>query len=142
MSPPHITACLSYRGFHATASGPVCLCLSKPPCQALASLYKALTNRSLQLSNQEMDPPWALFSQAFPYLRFAYAIIAQTLVRAMSAERVIPVVDLGSGYPNFGVPLIQSSALMVQARKPPQLKITFVNTNKVVLEKLGLRLVK
>ncbi|KAM3713040.1 hypothetical protein ACJW31_01G225400 [Castanea mollissima] len=105
-------------------------------------LYKALTNRSLQLSNHEMDPSWAVFSHAFPYLRFAYAIIAQTMVRAMSAERVIHVVDLGSGDPKFWVPLIQSFALMAQAREPPQLKITCVNGNKVVLEKLGLRLVK
>ncbi|KAM3760896.1 hypothetical protein ACB098_01G227600 [Castanea mollissima] len=143
-------ACLPHISPLASVTGDSMQRLAAQFAYALASrlvkrwpgLYKALTNRSLQLSNHEMDPSWAVFSHAFPYLRFAYAIIAQTMVRAMSAERVIHVVDLGSGDPKFWVPLIQSFALMAQAREPPQLKITCVNGNKVVPEKLGLRLVK
>ncbi|KAF3958954.1 hypothetical protein CMV_016183 [Castanea mollissima] len=116
-------ACLPHISPLASVTGDSMQRLAAQFAYALASrlvkrwpgLYKALTNRSLQLSNHEMDPSWAVFSHAFPYLRFAYAIIAQTMVRAMSAER---------------------------AREPPQLKITCVNGNKVVLEKLGLRLVK
>lgn len=143
-------ACLRHISPLASVTGDSMQRLAAQFAYALASrlvkrwpgLYKALTNRSLQLSNHEMDPSWALFSQAFPYLRFVHAIIAQTLVRAMSAERVIHVVDLGTGDPNFWVPLIQSFSLMAQTRGPPRLKITCVNSNKVVLEKLGLRLVK
>lgn len=113
-------ACLLHISPLASATGDSMQRLAAQFAYALASrlvkrwpgLYKALANRSLQLSNHEMDPSWAFFSQAFPYLRFAYAIIAQNLVRAMSVERVIHVVDLGSGDPNLWVPLIQSFALM------------------------------
>ena len=53
---------------------------------------------------------------------------------------VIHVVDLGSSDPDFWVPFIQSLALM--SHEPFHLKITCVNSNNVVLEKLELRLIK
>ncbi|KAG6720797.1 hypothetical protein I3842_03G078800 [Carya illinoinensis] len=62
-----------------------------------------------------------------------------TLVQAMPEERVIHIVDLGSGDPKLWVPFMQSFALMDHG---PYLKITCVNNNKVVLENLGIRLVK
>ncbi|KAG6660128.1 hypothetical protein CIPAW_03G083800 [Carya illinoinensis] len=101
-------------------------------------LYKALSHIQ-RFKSTKGDRACAFFSQAFPYLGFAYAIIAWTLVQAMSEERVIHIVDLGSGDPKLWVPFMQSFALMDHG---PYLKITCVNNNKVVLENLGTRLVK
>ncbi|CAI0454484.1 unnamed protein product [Linum tenue] len=82
----------------------------------------------------------ALFSQAFPYLSFAYAIIARTLLQVMTHERVVHLVDLGSGDPKLWVPLLRSFARL--SNGPPHLKVTCVSSNRTVLEKLGHRLVK
>uniref|UniRef100_A0A2N9HUQ4 Uncharacterized protein n=1 Tax=Fagus sylvatica TaxID=28930 RepID=A0A2N9HUQ4_FAGSY len=101
-------------------------------------LYKALIINPSQ--QPELDPAWAFFSKAFPHVHLAHAIIAQTLAQAISMDRVIHVVDLGSSDPDFWVPFMQSLALM--SHEPFHLKITCVNSNNVVLEKLGLRLIK
>lgn len=58
----------------------------------------------------------------------------------MSAERVIHIVDLGSADLKLWAPLLQSFAALPDG--PPHLKITCVNSNKAVLEKLGPKLVK
>ncbi|CAI0553215.1 unnamed protein product [Linum tenue] len=83
----------------------------------------------------------ALFSQAFPYLSFAYAIIlARTLLQVITHERVVHLVDLGSGDPKLWVPLLRSFARL--SNGPPHLKVTCVSSNRTVLERLGHRLVK
>ncbi|KAK9271979.1 hypothetical protein L1049_002348 [Liquidambar formosana] len=102
-------------------------------------LYKAL-NHTQQPQPPELGRAGSIFARAFPYLSFAHAIIARTLFQAMSEERVIHIVDLGSGDPKLWVPLLRSFANT--PRGPPHLKITCVHANKIVLEKLGPRLVK
>ncbi|XP_021816778.1 scarecrow-like protein 3 [Prunus avium] len=102
-------------------------------------IQKAL-NYDTKRPKLELDPARVIFTKAFPYLGFAYAIIARTLLQAMSAERVIHIVDLGSADPKLWAPLLQSFAALPDG--PPHLKITCVHSNKAVLEKLGLKLVK
>ncbi|CAN1244141.1 Scarecrow-like protein 3 [Linum perenne] len=83
----------------------------------------------------------SLFSQAFPYLSFAYAIIARTLLQVMTHERTVHLVDLDSGDSKLWVPLLRSFARL--SNGPPRLiKVTCVSSNGSVLEKLGHRLVK
>ncbi|CAL5324925.1 unnamed protein product [Camellia sinensis] len=101
-------------------------------------LYKALNNA--RPASPEVDRAWSIFTQAFPYLGFAYAIITRTLIHTMSEERVIHIVDLGLGDPKLWVPLLQGLGHLPNG--PPHLKITCVSTNKVVLDKLGTKLVK
>ncbi|XWS75660.1 hypothetical protein CRYUN_Cryun01aG0110200 [Craigia yunnanensis] len=101
-------------------------------------LHKALNYT--QLPKQEVDQAKPLFGRAFPYLGFSYAIIARTLIKVMMGERVIHLVDLGSGDANLWVPLLRSFSCSPDG--PPHLKVTCMNANKAVLEKLGPRLVK
>ncbi|KAF8399652.1 hypothetical protein HHK36_015522 [Tetracentron sinense] len=101
-------------------------------------LYRALNHA--QSPKPEPDRTRFLFARAFPYLGFAYAVISRTLLQTMSHERVIHILDLGSGDPNLWVPLLQSFANM--PRGPPHLKITCVSSDKDVLENLGPKLVK
>ncbi|XVF20855.1 hypothetical protein REPUB_Repub12eG0038900 [Reevesia pubescens] len=58
----------------------------------------------------------------------------------MMGERVNHLVDLGSGDENFWIPLLRSFSFLKDGR--PHLKVTCMNANKGVLEKLGPRLVK
>jgi hypothetical protein len=61
----------------------------------------------------------------------------------MSEEQVIHIVDLGSGDPNLWASLMQSFVGMGHGPTgPPHLRITCVNSNKIILEKMGTRLVK
>ncbi|GFZ19026.1 hypothetical protein Acr_27g0009450 [Actinidia rufa] len=101
-------------------------------------LYKAL-NRA-EPENSEMDRARCIFAQAFPYLGLAYAIITRTLIQTMSEERIIHIIDLGSGDPKLWVPLLRELGHL--AHGPPHVKITCVNANKIVLEKLGKNLFK
>ncbi|KAF3444912.1 hypothetical protein FNV43_RR14605 [Rhamnella rubrinervis] len=101
-------------------------------------LYKALS--CTQRPNPEPDRARQVFSRAFPYLGFAYAIIARTLLQSMSHDGAIHIVDLGSGDSKLWVPLMRSFALVPRA--PPHLRITCVHGDKTALEKLGQRLVK
>ncbi|KAF5480142.1 hypothetical protein F2P56_000909 [Juglans regia] len=143
----HADACLRQISLLASVSGDPMQRLAARFAYALATrlvkrwpgLYKALSHIQRSKST-EGDRACAFFSQAFPYLGFAYAIIARTLVQAMSEERVIHIVDLGSGDPKLWVPFMRSFALMDHG--PPYLRITCVNSNKVVLQNLGTRLVK
>lgn len=102
-------------------------------------LHKAMNYT--QLPKQELDQgAKPLFGRAFPYLGFSYAIIARTLIKAMMGERVIHLVDLGSGDTNLWIPLLRSFSCFPDG--PPHLKVTCINANKAVLEKLGPVLVK
>ncbi|XAR51625.1 hypothetical protein NMG60_11006304 [Bertholletia excelsa] len=100
-------------------------------------LYKALSRVEPEIAKP--GPAWSIFTKAFPYLRFIYAIITQTLIYTMSEERVIHIIDLGSGDPKLWVPLLQS--LGHSPHGPPHLKLTCVNTSKIVLDKLGSKLI-
>ncbi|PSS30535.1 Scarecrow-like protein [Actinidia chinensis var. chinensis] len=101
-------------------------------------LYKAL-NRA-EPESSEMDRDQSTFAQAFPYLGLAYAIITRTLIQTMSEEHIIHIIDLGSGDPKLWIPLLRGLGHL--AHGPPHVKITCVNANKVVLEKLGKNLFK
>lgn len=143
----HADACLRQISPLASVSGDPMQRLAARFAYALATrlvkrwpgLYKALNH------SQPSNKPEVLLDRPFPCLASAYAIIARTLVHAMSEEWVIHIVDLGSGDPNLWASLMQSFVLMGQ-RSPgpraPHLRITCVNSNKAVLEKLGTRLVK
>lgn len=102
-------------------------------------LYKALNH--VRLTSAEMDRARSIYAQAFPYLGFGYAIIARVLLQSMSQERVVHIVDLGSGDPKLWVPLLRSFAKTAYG-PPPHMKITCVHNNKVVLDKLGAKLIK
>ncbi|KAG6779904.1 hypothetical protein POTOM_016306 [Populus tomentosa] len=101
-------------------------------------LHKALNQA--QQPKVDRDRAKLLFTRTFPYLSFAYAIIAKTLLHAMANERVIHIVDLGSGDSQLWVALLRGFANSPHG--PPHLKITCVNGSKAILEKLGQRLVK
>ncbi|PPE00127.1 hypothetical protein GOBAR_DD02844 [Gossypium barbadense] len=55
-------------------------------------------------------------------------------------ERVIHLVDLGSGDANLWIPLLRSFSCLLDGQ--PHLKVTCMNANKAILEELGPRLVK
>ena len=56
-------------------------------------------------------------------------------------ERMIHIVDLGSGDSKLWVALLRGFA--ISPHGPPHMKITYVNGNRAILDqKLGLRLVK
>lgn len=101
-------------------------------------IHKALNQA--QQPKVDLDRAKLLFTRTFPYLSFAYAIIAKTLLHAMANERVIHIVDLGSCDSNLWVALLRGFANSPHG--PPHLKITCVNGSKAILEKLGQRLVK
>ncbi|KAA8547883.1 hypothetical protein F0562_004312 [Nyssa sinensis] len=103
-------------------------------------LYKALNHSGP--ASAELDQARSIFTRAFPYLGFAYAVITRSLIQTMSAssERVIHIIDLGSGDPKLWVPLLRSFAHVLHG--PRHLKITCVSSKRVVLEKLGARLAK
>ncbi|RVW98054.1 Scarecrow-like protein 3 [Vitis vinifera] len=115
-------ACLHQISHHASISGDSMQRLAARFASALAvrlvkrwpGLYKAL-NRN---PSWQPKADWAgpIFGKVFPHLELAYTIIAQTLTRTMAEERVIHILDTGSGDPEF--------------------------SNKLALEKLGIRLVK
>jgi hypothetical protein len=141
----HADACLRQISPLASVSGDPMQRLAARFAYALATrlvkrwpgLYKALNH------SQPSNKPEVLLDRPFPCLAFAYAIIARTLVHAMSEERVIHIVDLGSGDPNLWASLMQRFVLMGHGSPgPPHLRITCVNSNKAVLERLGTRLVK
>ncbi|EEF36432.1 scarecrow-like protein 3 [Ricinus communis] len=102
-------------------------------------LYKAL-NHEAQQPQVNLDRVRPLFARALPYLSFAYAIIARTLLQAMTHEHTIHIVDLGSGDSKLWVPLLRS--LAHSPNGSPHLKFTCLNTDKAILDKLGQRLVK
>ncbi|CAI9263808.1 unnamed protein product [Lactuca saligna] len=104
-------------------------------------LYKALGNSE----SKSMNIGWAhhansMFSQSFPYMSLAYLIITQTLAQAMSWDRVIHIIDLGSCDTQLWVRLLQKFAQCPMG--PPRVRITCVSSNKVMLEDLGITLVK
>ena len=139
-------ACLHQISHHASISGDSMQRLAARFASALAvrlvkrwpGLYKAL-NRN---PSWQPKADWAgpIFGKVFPHLELAYTIIAQTLTRTMAEERVIHILDTGSGDPELWVPLLHSFAHMPHG--PPHLKITCISSNKLALEKLGIRLVK
>ncbi|KAE8686091.1 putative N(2),N(2)-dimethylguanosine tRNA methyltransferase 2 [Hibiscus syriacus] len=102
-------------------------------------LHKSLNYSQLQ-KQEQFDQARLHVGRAFPYLALSYAIISRTLVKAMTSERVIHLVDLGSGDLNLWIPLIRSFSCL--HTEPPLLKITCMNANRVRLENLGTRLVK
>ncbi|KAK3032538.1 hypothetical protein RJ639_036777 [Escallonia herrerae] len=101
-------ACLSRISHLASVSGDSMQRLASRFASALAvrlvrrwpGLFKALNHSGP--TRVEHDQARAVFAQAFPYLGFTYTIIIRTLIQAMSNERVIHVVDLGSGNQNYG----------------------------------------
>ncbi|KAK5819752.1 hypothetical protein PVK06_024775 [Gossypium arboreum] len=102
-------------------------------------LHKALNYTQLPKQDQ-LGQAQPLFGRVFPYLGFSYAIISRTLIKAMTGERVIHLVDLGSGDANLWIPLLRSFSCLLDGQ--PHLKVTCMNANKAILEELGPRLVK
>ncbi|KAL8475895.1 hypothetical protein ACS0TY_028525 [Phlomoides rotata] len=105
-----------------------------------SGLYKALNNGGNGLVGFDMDRARSIFVRAFPYLGFSYAVINRTLVQAMHGERVIHVIDLGSGDPKLWVPFIR--AISDGPDGPPRMKITCISKNKEAQKKLECRLAK
>ncbi|KAI3768478.1 hypothetical protein L2E82_19191 [Cichorium intybus] len=104
-------------------------------------LYKALNNSGPK--NTYIG--WARhahskFSESFPYMALAYVIVTQTLAQAMSWDRVIHIIDLGSCDTQLWVPLL--TKLAQGPMGPPRVKLTCVSDNKVLLENLGITLLK
>ncbi|KAK6129013.1 hypothetical protein DH2020_037243 [Rehmannia glutinosa] len=103
-------------------------------------LYKALNNGGLGPVSYDVDHARSIFIRLFPCLGFAYAVINRTLVQALLGERVIHVIDLGSGDQELWVPFIRGIASGPNV--PPHLKITCVSTNKEAHERLEFGLIK
>lgn len=101
-------------------------------------LYKALNHQ--QQPKQQLDRARSLFSLAFPFLGYSYAVIARTLVQLAATEGVIHIIDLGSCDQNFWIPLL--SGLSTLPNGPPHLKVTCVGRPKQELDKLGRKLTK
>ncbi|CAI9780708.1 unnamed protein product [Fraxinus pennsylvanica] len=131
---------------HASINGDSMQRLSTRFASALAArlvkrwpgLYKALNNT--EPARHDLDRAWSIFTRQFPCMAFAYSIIKQVLIQVMSHERIIHVIDLGSGDPKLWVPFIQGLGHVPNG--PPHLKITFVSQNKLAQEKIGTRLAK
>ncbi|XP_058081306.1 scarecrow-like protein 3 [Magnolia sinica] len=102
-------------------------------------LYRALS-RPHHPTGPTGPRAWLAFSRALPYLGFAHTIIQRTVLRAMSDEQVVHIIDIGSGDPNLWAPLLLAFAL--SSSGPPHLKITCINANRDVLDNLSARLVK
>lgn len=143
----HADACLRKISGLASVSGDSMQRLAARFAFALAvrlvrrwpGLYKALNHAGP--TSVEMEKALSIYAQAFPYLGFTYAIITRVLLQSMSEERVIHIVDLGSGDPKLWLPLLRSCAKTARG-PPPHMKISCVHSNKVVLDKLGAKLVE
>ncbi|KAL0316948.1 UNVERIFIED_CONTAM: Scarecrow-like protein 3 [Sesamum calycinum] len=143
----HADACLRQISRLASVTGDPMQRLSARFASALAArlvkrwpgLYKALNNGGPV--SCDVDRARSVFSRALPCLSFAYAVINRTLIQAVSGEREIHVIDLGSGDPKLWVPYIRAVADN-GSDGPPCLKITCVSRNKEAQESLGARLVK
>ncbi|KAL2552172.1 Scarecrow-like protein 3 [Forsythia ovata] len=143
----HADACLRQISQLASINGDSMQRLSARFASALAArlvkrwpgLYKALNNTG-SARNIDIYRARSIFTQQFPCMDFAYAIINRVLIQVMSHERIIHVIDLGSGDPKLWVPFIQGLGHVPDG--PPHLKITCVGRNKVAQEKLGARLIK
>ncbi|KAE8696042.1 NAD(P)-binding Rossmann-fold superfamily protein [Hibiscus syriacus] len=110
-------------------------------CLRQISLLAFVPGDSMQrLSTWFTSALASLIGQAFPYLGLSYAIISHTLIKATTGQRVIHLIDLGSGDPNLWIPLIRSFSCL--HTETPHLKITCMNANRAILEDLGTRLVK
>ncbi|CAA3014658.1 Hypothetical predicted protein [Olea europaea subsp. europaea] len=142
----HADACLRQILQHASINGDSMQRLSARFASALAArlvkrwpgLYKALNNT--KPAWHDLDRAWSIFTQQFPCMAFAYSIIKQVLIQVMSHERIIHIIDLGSGDPNLWVPFIQGLGHVPDGS--PHLRITFVSQDKVAQENIGARLVK
>nr|XP_043616191.1 scarecrow-like protein 3 [Erigeron canadensis] len=104
-------------------------------------VYKALNHSGSMSTNLG----WARlahskFYKSFPYMAFAYAVFSQTLVQSMSWDPVIHIIDMGSGDPQLWVSILEK--LAQGPIGPPQVKITCVSDNKILLEDLGITLCK
>lgn len=98
-------------------------------------LYKALNP-----PKQGPDQARPHFTKAFPYLGFSYAIVARTLLRLVTGEPVLHIIDLGCCDPKFWVPILRSFSTL--PNETPHLKVTCIHEKKQVLDKLGRKLVK
>ncbi|XVE72298.1 hypothetical protein DITRI_Ditri11bG0028100 [Diplodiscus trichospermus] len=135
--------CLQIISLLASVSGDSMQRLSARFASALAirlvkrwpGLHKALDLSWIKRSEARVDQAKQLFGRNFPYLGFSYSIIARTLIKAVMGEKVIHLVDLGSGDTNLWIPLLRSFSCSPDG--PPHLKVTCMNPNKAVLEKLG-----
>ncbi|OIT24363.1 della protein rgl1 [Nicotiana attenuata] len=81
-----------------------------------------------------------IFAKAFPYLGFAYAVINRVLIQAMSEDRIIHIVELGSGDTKLWIPFLKNVVNLPNGT--PNLKITCVNNNKAMLEEMASRIKK
>ncbi|XP_071713144.1 scarecrow-like protein 3 [Rutidosis leptorrhynchoides] len=106
-----------------------------------SGIYKAIShsrpnNTNLGWSRQAHYE----FPKSFPYMAFAYVVFTEILVKAMSWDCAIHIIDMGSEDPKLWVPILTklSHGLM----GPPQVMITCVSDNKELLENLGTSLLK
>ncbi|KAE8703883.1 putative N(2),N(2)-dimethylguanosine tRNA methyltransferase 2 [Hibiscus syriacus] len=101
-------------------------------------LRKALNYSQLQ-KQEQFDQARPHVGRAFTYLAFSYAIISRTLVKAMTSERVIHLVDLGSGdlnlvrLENLGTRLVKEAETL---NIPFQFSSLNVSLRELTLDKL------
>nr|XP_009603019.2 scarecrow-like protein 3 [Nicotiana tomentosiformis] len=104
-------------------------------------LYNALNHRGpVPRRIVDLDRSRIIFAKAFPYLGFAYAVINRVLIQAMSEDRIIHIVDLGSGDTKLWIPFLKTVVNLPNGT--PHLKITCVNNNKAMLEEMASRIKK
>ncbi|KAI3784943.1 hypothetical protein L1987_44051 [Smallanthus sonchifolius] len=114
--------------------------------QRLAARFAvALANRIIRRWPGSTNLGWAreahsMFSKSFTYMTFSYVLLTQTLVQAMSWDRVIHIIDMGLGDPQLWAQLLIK--ISHGPMGPPEVKITCVSDNKKLLNDLGTILVK
>ncbi|KAM0004919.1 putative transcription factor GRAS family [Helianthus debilis subsp. tardiflorus] len=106
-----------------------------------SGVYKALNH----YEPTSLNLGWAreahsMFSKSFPYMTCSYVVLTQTLSKAMSFDRVIHIIDMGSGDPQLWAQLL--TKLCHGPMGPPEVKITCVSINKKLLDDLGIILMK
>ncbi|CAA0827244.1 Scarecrow-like protein 3 [Striga hermonthica] len=100
-------------------------------------LHRALTSARSTSSEEEIHAR-RLFFDLCPFLKVSHVITNQAILEAMEGERVVHVVDLDCFEPSQWVGLIR--ALCTRSEGPPHLKITGLQENKGVLDRVAFRL--
>ncbi|KZV14169.1 scarecrow-like protein 3 [Dorcoceras hygrometricum] len=147
----HADACLRQISRLASINGDSMQRLAARFASALAvrlvkrwpGLYKSLNNGT-GLALCDIDRAREIFERTFPCMELVYAVTNRTLVQAMSGERVIHAIYLGSGSPKLWVPFLRG--LQEGSKEfdhgPPHLKITCIGKDREAQERLGAVLAK
>ncbi|GER43595.1 GRAS family transcription factor [Striga asiatica] len=100
-------------------------------------LHRALTSARITSSEEEIQAR-NLFFDLCPFLKVSQLITNQAILEAMEGEKVVHVIDLDCFEPSQWVGLIR--ALSNRPEGPPHLKITGLQQNKGVLDRVAFRL--